>query len=255
MSIHGKGLLRYNAYVRRRHRQGRYGIDAPGAFLGLLFGAFILFFLAFLGFATGAATVGVAFLLGALYTAASAASHAYTAQRGKFHIWSEILRLRGDENVLDLGCGRGAVLTEAAAQLPRGRITGLDRWRVRDRSGDAARATLANAEREGVQVELVTGDLRALPFADGSFDVVLSSLAVHTLRDEAGRALAVREAYRVLRPGGRLLIADTQHTSAYEAVLRDLGATEVRRRDLGWRFWYGGPWFATWLVEADRPRG
>ncbi|WP_084955539.1 class I SAM-dependent methyltransferase [Thermoactinospora rubra] len=235
--------------------RGSYGFDAPAAFLGLVAGALVLAALAALSFAEDVWFAGIAFLLGAVYTALSAASHAYTTRRGKFAVWRGLLRLRGDERLLDLGCGRGAVLMTAATRLPEGRAVGVDLWRSRDQPGNAARATVANAGREGVadRVELVTGDLRALPFGDEAFDVVVSSLAVHNIPGREGRSRALTEALRVLRPGGRLMIADFRHTADYEDVLREHGVTDVRRRDLGWRFWYGGPWFATWLLEGTKP--
>lgn len=213
----------------------------------------MLLALTIVSFAYDVAPAGVAFLLGGLYTLASAFSYAYTTRRGKFEIWArELDDLDGGERVLDLGCGRGAVLMAAARRLSKGYATGLDLWRTKDQSGNRAAATLANAEAEGVadRIELVTGDMRALPFVGDSFDAVVSSLAIHNIGTAEGRAEAVREAYRVLAPGGRLLIADFQRTEEYEAVLRGLGASDVRRRDLGWRFWYGGPWFATRMVEA-----
>ena len=52
------------------------------------------------------------------------------------------------------------------------------------------------------QTRLATGDLRALPFADASFDVVVSSLAIHNIAESLGRRAAIAEAYRVLRPVG-----------------------------------------------------
>jgi SAM-dependent methyltransferase len=222
----------------------------------LLFGAIGLIALAVVSFRLDVLLAGVAFLLGGLYTLASATSYLYTTRRGKFAVWAEELqRLKGDERLLDLGCGRGAVLLMAAGRLDKGRATGVDLWRTQDQSGNHEATTRANAEAEGVadRVELVTADMRGLPFGDGAFDVVVSSLAIHNIPDDEGRAQAVREAHRVLRPGGLMLIADFRHTPAYEETLRGLGVVDVRRRDAGWRFWYGGPWFATGLVEARKP--
>ncbi|WP_218136012.1 class I SAM-dependent methyltransferase [Nonomuraea jiangxiensis] len=240
--------------MRKRH--GSYGFDAPWALAGLLFGAIMLLALAGVSFVLDIPAAGVAFALGGLYTLTSAASYLYTTRRGKFVVWAaELRRLEGDERLLDLGCGRGAVLLLAAERLARGRATGVDRWSTKDQSGNKEAATRANAVAEGVsdRVELVTGDIRELPFADGAFDVIVSSQVIHNVRDAEGRTRALGEAYRVLRPGGLMLIADFQHAPAYEATLRDLGVTDVRRRDAGRRFWYGGPWFRTELVEARKP--
>ncbi|RVX45902.1 methyltransferase family protein [Nonomuraea polychroma] len=223
---------------------------------GLLFGAIVLVALSVLSFALDVLPAGVVFLFGGLYTLASAASYLYTTRRGKFSVWAEELqRLEGDERLLDLGCGRGAVLLMAAERLDKGRATGVDLWRVQRQSGNGEATTRANAAAEGVEdrVELVTGDLRDLPFGDDAFDVVVSSLAIHNISDAEGRGQAIREAHRVLRPGGLMLIADFRHTPAYEDVLRELGVVDVRRRDAGWRFWYGGPWFSTDILEARKP--
>ncbi|WP_433435899.1 class I SAM-dependent methyltransferase [Nonomuraea sp. CA-141351] len=219
-------------------------------------GAIGLLALAVISFLLDIAPAGIAFLFGGLYTLASAASYLYTTRRGKFVVWAgELQLLKGDERLLDLGCGRGAVLLMAAERLEHGTATGVDLWRSKDQSGNDESTTRANAEAEGVsdRVELVTGDMRDLPFGDGAFDVIVSSLAVHNIPDAEGRAQAVREAHRVLRPGGLMLLADFQHTVAYEDTLRSLGVVDVRRRDAGWRFWYGGPWFSTGILEARKP--
>lgn len=99
---------------------------------------------------------------------------------------------------------------------------------------------------------LVTADMRDLPFADAEFDVVVSSLAVHNIPGDEGRTLAVREAFRVLKPGGRLRLADFRNAGRYAAVLRECGAADVQVYDLGWRFWYGGPHARTTMVAATR---
>jgi ubiquinone/menaquinone biosynthesis C-methylase UbiE len=95
--------------------------------------------------------------------------------------------------------------------------------------------------------------MRALPFGDDSFDLIVSSLAIHNIRGSAGRQKAIDEAVRVLRPGGLLMIADIRATRQYEARLIALGMSNVGRRGLGWRFWWGGPWAATRLVRATKP--
>jgi ubiquinone/menaquinone biosynthesis C-methylase UbiE len=95
--------------------------------------------------------------------------------------------------------------------------------------------------------------MTALPFEDNSFDVVVSSLAIHNISGSAGREKAITEAVRVLRPGGRLMIADIRATRQHEGQLAKLGMSEVACRRLGWRFWWGGPWGATRLVTATKP--
>ena len=143
----------------------------------------------------------------------------------------------------------------AAQRLTTGRAVGVDLWRRVDQSGNSAEATRRNAIAEGVadRVELHTGDMTALPFEDNSFDVVVSSLAIHNISGRAGREKAIDEAVRVLRPGGRLMIADIRATRQHQAQLAKIGMSDVTRRGLGWRFWWGGPWAATRLVTATKP--
>src|SRR5690242_2435005 len=92
---------------------------------------------------------------------------------------------RGDERALDVGCGLGLFLIGAARRLTTGRAVGIDRWQAEDLSGNTPAGTLHNATIEGVadKVAVHTGDARALPFGDASFDVVLSSNALHNIYD------------------------------------------------------------------------
>jgi arsenite methyltransferase len=140
------------------------------------------------------------------------------------------IALRGDETVLDVGCGHGLMLIGAARRLPRGRAVGIDLWSQTDQASNSAEATLANAEAEGVseRVEVRDGDMRRLPFDDASIDVVVSSLAIHNVPTAADRALAIAEIVRVLKPGGRVGLLDIAHVGHYARVLREHGCTVDR---------------------------
>ena len=137
---------------------------------------------------------------------------------------------RGDENVLDVGCGRGLFLVGAAKRLKTGKATGVDIWQTGDLSGNGAEAAQRNAKAEGVagRVKIETADARKLPFAAGSFDVVVSSLALHNISSSQQRTEALNEIARVLKPGGYLAILDIFRTAEYAETLKQLSFTDVR---------------------------
>lgn len=241
-------------------KRADYGYDAPYALV--MFAVLTLF--SAVGAVRlrshGAARPAIVMTLYAFFFLANFGSFLYTTRRGKFLEWEgilDVLGLGGHENVLDIGCGRGAVLTAIARRLTTGTITGIDIWSTTDQSGNAREVVLRNAALEGVtdRVRIDTGDMRALPYPDSSFDVVVSSLAIHNIKGKSDRQRAIGEAYRVLTPGGRLVVADIRATALYEDALRALGASEIDRRRLGWRFWWGNPFAATTLLTASKPRG
>lgn len=105
--------------------------------------------------------------------------------------------IRPGDDVLDLGCGTGA-LTRAAAEASRtGRVTGID----------LAPEMVAYARRLGGDATYEEGDISGLTHPDASVDVVVSSLALHHV-DPAARDAVLTGAFRVLRPNGRILIAE-----------------------------------------------
>lgn len=238
--------------------RGEYGFDAP--YVLLTFGSLTIVsglgaVVAWWRMPTHAATtVTLYFVLFLVNTA----SFFYTTRRGKFLEWERILDLvhpRGDEIVLDMGCGRGAVLMAVARRLTTGRVIGVDIWSTQDQSGNARDVTLRNASQEAVsgRVHIETADMRALPFPDGTFDLVVSSMAIHNIRSNADRKRAIAEGFRVLKPGGRMVVADIRATALYADALRTLGAPDVKRQRLGWRFWWGNPVAATTLLTCSKP--
>ncbi|MDT5015244.1 MAG: hypothetical protein QOD39_1404, partial [Mycobacterium sp.] len=130
---------------------------------------------------------------------------------------------------------------------------GVDIWRA-DQTHNSQQNTLRNAELERVadRVEVRTADITDLPFDNDSVDVIVSSLVVHNIPSPRARAKAISEAARVLRPGGRLVLADIWATRRHVRQLRELGWTDARRRGLGWRMWWG-PCMGTHLITATKP--
>jgi arsenite methyltransferase len=244
--------------------RGRYGVDgdyrlipAPVVLSGYLLLCAAAAFLAALWLTAGRTLPGVAAAVVAVVLIGAGLSVWRFSKRGKFEVWARLLTglgLRGDERVLDLGCGRGAVLLIAAKLVPRGSVVGVDIWRA-DQTGNSLQATQANAEAEGVadRVELHTRDMTDLQLPDESFDLVVSNLAIHNLPDDDARRAAIDEAVRVLRPGGRVAIADLAKTRVYADRLAERGMTDVIRRDLGWRAWWGLPFLGLHAVTAVKP--
>jgi SAM-dependent methyltransferase len=115
------------------------------------------------------------------------------AFRRRARVLLEYLELDDGMDVLDCGCGMGFYLM-VMGQLRSLHLTGVDT--------DVER--LEFAERYGIRANLVDGDATALPFADSSFDRVLMSEVLEHVPDDAA---ALREAQRVLRPGGILAIS------------------------------------------------
>ena len=109
--------------------------------------------------------------------------------------------ISGGEDVLDVGCGTGTLAVAAARAAPGVSVTALD----------ADPSILAKARRRadaaGLEVGFDEGRSTALPYPDASFDLVLSTLFFHHLQDE-GKLQTADEIARVLRPAGRLVVAD-----------------------------------------------
>lgn len=237
-----------------------YGIDAPPVVRNLLLGGLAGLVLAAALSVNGSATVPG--LLRTLYRTglyaglswiATALWMVYGSRVRKLRLRDRLLAelvLRGDERLLDVGCGRGLMLLGAARRLPRGRAVGVDLWQSADQSGNSEATTRGNAAAEGVadRIELHTGDAQQLPFPGQHFDVVVATWALHNIPSRNGRAQAVREIARVLKPGGRVLLVDIWNTAEYVRVLRREGWTDVHRRLLSFLFM-----IPSYRVEARKP--
>ena len=216
-----------------------YGIDAPDVLKSMairggvfaFFGLLIWFMNRTLMPGRAMAMLGLLGAIGVVYLVVAAVMF-WSSRVGKLRVRDRLLdalALRGDEKVLDVGCGRGLFLIGAARRLTSGRGTGVDIWSDEDLSSNSPDAARANAKAEGVadRIRIEDADARKLPYASESFDVVLSSLTIHNIEDRDERAQAIAEIVRVLKKGGRLALFDIRHTGEYADQLRQLGMAEV----------------------------
>ena len=149
------------------------------------------------------------------------------AKVGKFRHRDRILRLidwKGDELVLDIGTGLGLLMNGAAKQLTSGKAIGIDIWNKEDLSKNSSDLTWLNAELEGVadKIEIKNENILQTNFQDNYFDVVLSNLCLHNIKNKEERQKACGEIHRILKKNGTALISDFKNINEYISEFRKL---------------------------------
>lgn len=146
----------------------------------------------------------------------------------------EQLPQSGPTNILDIGCGNGALTLRVAQALPQAHVSGVDYWgKSWDYSVSVCERNarlLGMDDRSGFRQASAT----ALSFDDASFDLVVSNLCFHEVREAADKRAPLREVLRVLKPDGAFVLQDLFLLQSYfgtpeelQEVLRGWGAQEV----------------------------
>ena len=114
----------------------------------------------------------------------------------------------GNGKILDIGCGNGALAIEAAKEYKEAQVIGIDCW------GDlwdySKNKCEQNARVAGVadRVTFQKASAVSLPFDDGTFDVVISNFVFHEVKDAKDKKEVLKEALRVVKPGGTFVFQD-----------------------------------------------
>jgi ubiquinone/menaquinone biosynthesis C-methylase UbiE len=136
----------------------------------------------------------------------------------------EHVRWDGQGRALDIGCGSGALAIGLAKKYACARVTGIDYW-----GGSwqyAQKQCEENAQAEGVsgRVEFARASASMLPFADDAFDLAVSNLVFHEVKDAADKRDAIKEALRVVKPGGGFVFQDLFLIRRYYGAPEELAA-------------------------------
>ncbi len=125
----------------------------------------------------------------------------------------DLARLKPGEEVLDVGCGTGTLAIATKRRVGRdGKVFGIDA------SPEMIARAGKKARKAGFEIDFRNESIEALPFPDGKFDAVLSTVMLHHLPRKV-REAGVREIRRVLKPGGRVLIVDFAGTERQNGLL------------------------------------
>jgi SAM-dependent methyltransferase len=150
----------------------------------------------------------------------------------------DYLPWNGKGKALDIGTGNGPLAIQIAKKHPESEVTGVDYW------GKAWEYSQLACERNAViedvdeRIQFKKANATKLPFEDGTFDVVTSHFVFHEVLDAPDKREVIREALRVLRPGGKFSFQDPfLNTKIYGEIpdlletLRGWGIQEVRFQD------------------------
>ena len=212
-------------------RKPDYGVDNPRdlrrnalyGLAGLVMGPVLLWLAQ--GGAFGLLLGGIGLVCGVLLIAIVSVQF-WGSKVGKLQLRDKLLNAqtwRGDEQVLDIGCGTGLMLIGAARHLTTGKATGIDMWFEMDLTPNRPEVTLQNAVIEGVgnRVDVRRADARELPYDSNSFDVVMSSWVIHLTMNDEQREHILKEIERVVKPGGYIILVDIDRVNEYERYFKE----------------------------------
>ena len=157
-------------------------------------------------------------------------------------VYQLIIQNLGDQvtgRILDIGSGNGILAVKLAQQNPEVKVTGIDNW------GKEWEYSKSNCERNAKvgqvekRIRFQQGDAAKLAFNNGAFDAVVSNLTFHEVRSIEDKREAVRDALRVVKPGGRFAFIDYFYDrkfygkpSEFKTYLKNMKLSQLEYRPL-----------------------
>ncbi len=147
----------------------------------------------------------------------------------------DTIQWRGDEKVLDVGCGSGLLLNGMAMRLKTGKAIGIDLWVAHTGAGNYDLLWKnARSERVADRIEFREADARKIPFDAETFDVVASSGSLHHIgREYVDFERTIREMMRVTKPGGQIVIWDLVNLVNACATMMNFAGVKCEVRETG----------------------
>ncbi len=215
----------------KKDEKPNYGYVALKFFLGITVLGIIGLIIALTGLFTDWSLNWILILVGApiafvgLYIGASYIPMHYLLLRPRYlsNMWKQIAKnegVKGDEYLLDVGCGTGSLSINWAKILKKGRVVGMDIYS--GMSGNSPDQAIRNAEIEGVsdRVEFKYGNILEIPFPDNTFEIVTAGSVLHEVHEEEDKVKALKEIIRVLKPGGKFITVELlRNAKMYAAML------------------------------------
>jgi len=139
----------------------------------------------------------------------------------------DIAAIQPGESILEVGCGTGTLTLLAKVRAgASGEVFGIDV------AADMLEAARRKASQDGLEITFQPGRIEQIPFPDNRFQLVLGSLMIHHIPDQADKQRGLNETFRVLQPGGRLVIVDFEPPTnpIVNHVVRGLLGDEMAER-------------------------